>query len=63
MRAANRAMRASGYPETVAKAVPARSADAIKVALPRSGKVLQRSRNRFDSPMARRGDPRPPALS
>ena len=36
----------------MAKAVPSRSADPIKVALPRSGKVLQRSRNRFDSPMA-----------
>jgi hypothetical protein len=40
----------------VAKAVPSRSADPIKVAPPRSGKVLQRSRNRFDSQMALDGD-------
>jgi len=40
----------------VAKAATLRSAPAIEVAMLRSGRVLQRSKNRFDSPMARRCD-------
>jgi hypothetical protein len=36
----------------VAKAATLRSAPAIEVAMLRSGRVLQRSKNRFDSPMA-----------
>jgi hypothetical protein len=39
----------------VAKAATLRSAPAIEVAMLRSGRVLQRSKNRFDSPMACRG--------
>ena len=39
-------------PQTVAKAATLRSAPAIEVAMLRSGRVLQRSKNRFDSPMA-----------
>jgi len=35
----------------VAKAATLRSAPAIEVAMLRSGRVLQRSKNRFDSPM------------
>ena len=37
----------------MAKAATLRSAPAIEVAMLRSGRVLQRSKNRFDSPMAR----------
>ena len=36
----------------MAKAATLRSAPAIEVAMLRSGRVLQRSKNRFDSPMA-----------
>ena len=38
-------------PETATKAVPAHYADAIKVALLRPGKVLHRSKNRFERTM------------
>ena len=41
----------------MAKAATLRSAPAIEVAMLRSGRVLQRSKNRFDSPMATKTGP------
>jgi hypothetical protein len=40
-------------PETATKAVPAHCADTIKVALLRPGKVLHRSKKRFERTMVR----------
>ena len=45
----------------MAKAATLRSAPAIEVAMLRSGRVLQRSKNRFDSPMAPESNITPPA--